>query len=94
MKPLTEKQAWLFIARAFEKPEKDDPISGMTECGLCRATNCLVETQQIEHAHYLRMKKRIQAVRRRHGSYIWPLTKANRLKRAKLARKFARECGK
>lgn len=92
MKPLTEKQAWLFIAKEFEK-KKQTIVNGL---GLCWAVTIIHD--RIDAKTYYLMRCRLQALIKKrknnleHGRFLWPTTNSNKPKRAKLARRFAKEC--
>lgn len=94
---MTEKQAWLKIAEAFESgPGKENFL---TSSGLCRAVTALFYRGIIDFATKedmlitirIEQNRFIYFLRRR--GYLWPITTTEYFpKRAKLARKFAAQC--
>lgn len=93
MKHLTEKKAWMVIARAFEKPLKFDK-DGITSDGLCLAIGRLESMRLISYGMWVHMKMRISEYGDANDRqfFFWSCTPRNRPKRAALARQFAGEC--
>lgn len=90
VRKLTERQAWLVIARQFE----GEQLSA-TRLGLCFAVEKLRDSGRITFSMLCDMTYRIRTgpkkMAKEWPGYIWPTTPEYRPHRAKLARRFAKE---
>lgn len=90
---MTTKEAWLKIAKEFDKPKGPHKFCGL---GLCAAINDLYNEKEITLEQWAQMKERIDKELKgiyflihQNGSGYY---REDRPKRAAVARKFAEEC--
>jgi len=97
---MTEKQAWLYLAKKWDKPKKPPSdyafvrISGMVCFGLCGSVKMLnITTRSVK-----RMLNRIEVGWSRtfpfYDNYRWPRTRAGAKSRAAFCRKMAKQLTK
>jgi hypothetical protein len=96
MKALTEKQAWLKIARAFEDAQKQWlGRSYLTHFGLCYAVRNMWYPSIVSRTTFSDMEQRLDLYcnnRVDDKGYLWPLDQKHAKHRAALARRFAKAC--
>lgn len=93
-KLLTERQAWLVIAKAFRDPKENR----LNEFGLC----CAVLKAETGFRTYRSMSRKLSKLvdhaketgRIKSDYYLWEPVPRNKPHRARLAEKFARDCGR
>lgn len=96
---LSEKQAWLKLAAAWDKPDIDGSIvyvkfGGLELTGLCLCVDVLFEDVLISELTELNMKNKINKLPRVYFTYCWPTTLAGAAKRAAWCRKQAAKLAK
>lgn len=93
MPKLNEKQAWLEIAKAFNRFSFKDMITtfGLTSAGLCGAVQNLHCREIITAETESSMSGKLSALMIKHHctGYLWNLDENGARKRVKAARKFA-----
>lgn len=106
MKQLTERQAWLYLARKWDRPRRD-PEDGfpvvfifntllLRNCAcLCNSCFGLFKSGRVIEPIYSDMRNRLHKNKpnSRPGCvFWWPLTKAGARSRAAFCRRMAKEC--
>lgn len=93
-KPMTEAQAWEYIAKTWDKPKKrgDGYCCSRDGCsGVCFS----ISNFQLLFGVVTGMTNRLRAHRaERADGYWWPQTRAGARSRAAFCRRMARECRK
>lgn len=96
MRLLTERQAWLRLARAWDRPVASEygtmqaKVCKSRCVGLCSSIGELECSGKISTDVELRMDERIQAMPERFGPYCWPLDGRGARSRAAFCRRQAR----
>lgn len=98
---MTERQAWLLIAKAWDKPRvfTDDgvliyfaTIWKYKYCGLCPCVYVMEENERIDEFTRNSMLTKIESETRKKGAhhpFIWPTTLSGAYQRAAFCRKQA-----
>lgn len=93
-KKLTEKQAWLLLARAFEG-KTTVPMVSSIHLGMCSAIADFGLADAIDVMVYQSMARRIRMLITPCNPsypYLFQTTPAGNIKRVQLAHRFAKEC--
>lgn len=84
---LTEREAWLKIAKAFYKYFKDGKCCCLVRAGLCSAITDLHSDELITDNVWRIMDNKIYnyRIKHHHSAYIWPTDRESAIKRARFA---------
>lgn len=85
---LTERQAWLKIAKSFAEYYDDGTCYDLVRAGLCAAIADLHSDESITYNVWNIMDDKIYNYKRKHkcgGACIWPTDRKHALKRARFA---------
>jgi len=84
---LTERQAWLKIAKAFTEYYKNGEYDDLVSAGLCAAIADLHSDESITYNVWNIMDDKIHNYKIKHhcSAYIWPTDREHALKRARFA---------
>ena len=92
-KLLTQRQAWLLLAKAWRQAKEEPPgrwsadVGYGVSYGLCPLINDLFNENRISEATFRSMDKKVP--RRKREVYAWPLTRAGARARAAFCRRQA-----
>ena len=91
---MTERQAWLYLARRWDAATEFNnryvaSVFGLTAYGLCESVYHLAVVEKTTWAVMCSMEAKIKLVSRDKISYCWPRTKAGAKSRAAFCRKQA-----
>lgn len=97
---MTEKQAWLDIAKSYSKAARGTPKHWedreLSEFGLCNAVSFFEIYRCVSRPDTREMRRKIDYYAFAHdialGEYFWPISRKYAAKRAALARRFAKKC--
>lgn len=97
---MTEKQAWLDIAKSYSKAARGTPKNWedreLSEFGLCNAVGFAEANWYVSRRDEREMHRKLDYYGFAHdialGAYFWPISRKYAAKRAALARRFAKKC--
>ena len=84
---LTERQAWLKIAKSFAEYYDDGTCYDLVRAGLCAAIADLHSDESITYNVWNIMDDKIYnyRIKHHHSAYIWPTDRESAIKRARFA---------